>query len=242
MKVPKTGPIQKAYGVGTRRKPEGTATAAPSRSPEDVASIMGISEAELTPQVRSAMMVLMEEVDTLRRELSLAKGRIEELAALADQDPLLPEVLNRRAFVREMSRTMSFAERYDMEASLIYFDLNNFKTINDTHGHAAGDDVLRTVGEILLKNVRDSDVVGRLGGDEFGVVLAKADQKNALAKAESLATQIHSATISITGGEKIAISSSFGAYTFQKGIDAKSAMDEADKAMFQSKREHKSKT
>jgi len=239
MKVPKTGPIAKTYGVAPRRK-TGAPSITSTRSPEDVASIMGIPEAELTPQVRTAMMVLMEEVDTLRHELEAAKSHIDELASLADQDPLLPRIFNRRAFVREMSRTMSFAERYEMESSLIYFDLNNFKSINDEYGHGVGDQVLMSVGEILLKNVRDSDVVGRLGGDEFGVVLAKADQKNALLKAESLAKQIHTATIDVGDGKKVAISSSFGAYTFQKGAEAKDAIDAADKAMFQAKREFKS--
>ena len=193
---------------------------------------MGIPEAELTPAVRSAMMSLMEEVDSLRRELELAKGRIEELASLADQDPLLPDVLNRRAFVREMSRVMSFAERYDMDASLVYFDLNNFKAINDTYGHAVGDEILRMVGGVLCKNTRDSDVVGRLGGDEFAVVLAKAGEEVALAKAADLAGQISSTPVA-TKEQEIHVSASFGAYTFKEGMDAEAAMNAADKAMYE---------
>ncbi len=235
MKVRGSSPIEKAYGV-TRPKKAGKGTkaggASASRGPAAAASIMGIPEAELTPNVRDAMMTLMEEVDTLRRELEIAKGRIEQLASLADQDPLLPEVLNRRAFIREMSRVMSFAERYDMPASLVYFDLDGFKAVNDTHGHAVGDDVLRMVGSILIENVRDSDVVGRLGGDEFGVVLAKANQEVALRKATELARQIQSMPINFPDGEQATIESSFGAYTFQKGTGVEAAMDAADKAMY----------
>ena len=83
---------------------------------------------------------------------------------------MLP-LLNRRAFVRELTRYISFAGRYNTPASLIYFDLNHLKKTNDTLGHAAGDAVLAHFTEVLTAHVRDSDSVGRLGGDEFGVLL-----------------------------------------------------------------------
>ena len=113
------------------------------------------------------------------------KARLEAVETVADQDGLLP-LLNRRAFVREMSRMISFAERYDVPASLIYFDLDGFKAVNDAHGHAAGDAALTYIADLLRANVRESDIVGRLGGDEFGVILAKADQAQAESKARSL--------------------------------------------------------
>ena len=62
-------------------------------------------------------------------------------------------------------------KRHEVEASLLYFDLNNFKAINDAHGHPAGDAVIRAIGEILIRQTRQTDVVGRIGGDEFAVVL-----------------------------------------------------------------------
>lgn len=235
MKVRGNRPVDRTQGVSASdRRPRASASEAISRArmPADAASIMGIPEAELTPSVRSAMMTLMEEVDSLRQELEIAKGRIEELSSLADQDALLPDILNRRAFIREMSRVMSFAERYDMDASLIYFDLKGFKAVNDTHGHAAGDKVLRMVGQVLRSNVRDSDVVGRLGGDEFGVVLAKASEEIALKKAGALAKEIQSTSVDVAGGEKVSVDCSFGAYTFKDGLDPEAAMDAADKAMY----------
>ena len=91
---------------------------------------MGIPEAEFTPKVRAAIMALMEEVDRLRRELQQTPARIAYLEQLADEDSL-PPIANRRAFVRELSRMMSFAERYDTPASVIYFDVNDLKVIND---------------------------------------------------------------------------------------------------------------
>ena len=196
--------------------------------------VMGIPEAEFTPKVRAAIMALMEEVDKLRRELQQNQQRIAYLEQLADQDSLTP-IANRRAFVRELSRMMSFAERYDTPSSVIYFDVNDLKVINDSLGHAAGDAVLAEVAQTLVKNVRDSDFVGRLGGDEFGVILAYADQGVANEKAVSLSAAIasHPATWQ---GKTINISVSWGAHSFRGG-DAAGALDAADRAMYAQKKE-----
>ncbi len=203
----------------------------------DSASIMGIPEPELTPKVRAAIMALMGEVSKLRRELEQSKSRFQELERYANLDPLVP-VLNRRAFVRELSRIVSFADRYSMTASLVYFDLNDFKTINDRHGHAAGDEVLLNVGRLLSANVRESDAVGRLGGDEFGVVLANASAEAAVRKAESLAALIERTPLHCDGG-LVAISLAYGSYTFKPGEDPAEALARADQAMFKQKRERK---
>ena len=146
------------------------------------ASVLGIPESEFTPKVREAIMGLMTEVDSLRRELAGTKSRLDEMEKTADQDGMLP-LLNRRAFVRELTRYISLTDRYNTPASLIYFDLNHLKQTNDTYGHAAGDAVLAHFAQVLTTHVRDSDCVGRLGGDEFGVLLSHADQEKALKKA-----------------------------------------------------------
>ena len=98
----------------------------------DSITVMGIPEPELTPKVRAALMTLMAEVEELRRDLSRTRERLADLERLADQDPLTP-IANRRAFVRELSKVMSFTERYGGGASLIYFDVNELKTVNDTY-------------------------------------------------------------------------------------------------------------
>src|SRR5476649_1375485 len=147
------------------------------------ASVLGIPENEFTTRVRDAIMGLMSEVDTLRRELTQTRSRLEDVEKKADQDGMLP-LLNRRAFVRELTRYIAFTGRYNTPASLIYFDLNHLKKTNDTYGHAAGDAVLSHFADILLAHTRDSDCVGRLGGDEFGVLLSHANQEQALKKAD----------------------------------------------------------
>lgn len=204
---------------------------------QDTSSILGIPEAEFTPRVRDAIMKLMAEVDRLRQELQMAKHRLGELEEEANKDPLVPS-LNRRAFVRELSRVISFAERYNLAASLLYFDLDGFKDINDQHGHAAGDAVLAHVSKLLAENVRESDIVGRLGGDEFGVILARAENDAAQRKAESLVNIICSQPV-MYDGRKLSVSCSFGIYTFQKGEDASEAIARADRAMYETKRQKK---
>jgi diguanylate cyclase (GGDEF)-like protein len=203
--------------------------------PTDVSSVLGIPDAEFTPRVRDAIMGLMAEVERLRHDLERTQKRLETAEAAADQDGLLP-VLNRRAFVREMSRIMSFGDRYDLSACLVYFDLDGFKAVNDTHGHAAGDAALHHVANLLIENVRGSDIVGRLGGDEFGVILAKADQVQAEKKARSL-SDLFLARPFEWEGKPLALSFAHGVHVFKKGEGVDLAMASADKAMYAAKRD-----
>ena len=129
------------------------------------------------------------EIVALKAELELLKARLAQAEMLADRDPLAP-LLNRRAFVRELTRTLAYCERYQAEASLIYFDLDGFKSVNDRFGHAAGDAAFAHVSAIPATHVRESDLAGRLGGDEFAVVLAQAPHEAADIKAKALSAEI----------------------------------------------------
>ncbi|MEE8189517.1 MAG: GGDEF domain-containing protein [Kiloniellales bacterium] len=202
----------------------------------DVATIMGVPEVELTPKVRGAIDRLMSEVQRLREELGRAKRRIGFLEGLADQDPLAP-VLNRRAFVRELARMIAFAERYETPGSVLYFDIDGMKRINDAHGHAAGDAALKRVAEVLLGEVRASDAVGRLGGDEFGVLLAQAGAEMAGAKAASLAAAVTSDPV-VRDGAPLDVGVSYGIYTFAGGEAVEDALHAADQAMYAQKQGH----
>jgi len=240
-----TGPIHTGL-VGTvggvkptaRKARSGKDTAATrARRVGDVTSIMNIPEGELTPKVRAAIMNLMAEVERLRDELKQSQSRVERLEQLADQDTLAP-VANRRAFVREMSRIMAFSQRYGTASSVLYFDVDDMKSVNDTHGHAAGDALLLFIANLLVENIRESDIVGRLGGDEFGVLLAQADKQSANEKAASLAQAVVDADF-IWQGVKLPLSLSYGAYCFQPGEDVSTALANADKAMYDRKRQSK---
>ena len=211
---------------------------APTAALDASASVLGIPEAEFTPKVRSAIMGLMTEVDSLRRELSETRKRLDEVEKTADQDVLLP-LLNRRAFVRELTRYIAFTGRYNTPASLIYFDLNHMKQVNDTHGHAAGDAVLAHFSDVLLGHVRDSDSVGRLGGDEFGVLLSHAGQDQALKKADILAEALRTKP-AVWNGKEITVSFAYGAFELKAGDNADIAMARADEAMYMQKKASRS--
>jgi diguanylate cyclase (GGDEF)-like protein len=198
------------------------------------ATVLGIPDEEFTPRVQNAVMSLMGEVEAMRRELNQTRERLDEMEKVADRDHLLP-ILNRRAFVRELSRYISFAVRYGTPASLLYFDLDGFKQVNDGHGHAAGDAVLEHFASVLTANVRDTDVVGRLGGDEFGVVLSHANQAQAQAKAQSLADALNDAPANWQS-KKIPIGFSFGAFELSSSDSADLAIARADEAMYAHKR------
>jgi len=228
---------------GTRRPQRAGRAAAPGApaalpapgSVQDVVSIMGIPQAELTPKVREALMQLLTEVETLRSEIERSKARIAHLEQLADEDTLVP-LVNRRAFVRELSRIISFSQRYGAPSSVIYFDLNGLKRVNDTYGHAAGDAALVHVARVVVDNIRGSDLAARLGGDEFGVILAHADGKVAQDKAAALAETVAASPLD-WNGQSIPLALAWGVYTFHGGEDARDALARADHEMYVRKQE-----
>ena len=210
----------------------------------DDVSIMGIPEAEFTPKVRDAIMKLIADVATIREELASTKQELattnQELASvakLADRDPLLP-LQNRRAFVEELSRTMAHVERYGNASSVVYIDVNDLKEINDTFGHGAGDQALKHVADILLANVRESDRVGRLGGDEFCLILDEADTHSAREKAYELAKAITDKPFEYDK-KMVTVQVAVGVYTFNGTEDVNHALSAADKDMYVHKKQLK---
>jgi diguanylate cyclase (GGDEF)-like protein len=185
--------------------------------------------------VRTALHHLIEEVGTLRHELGFTQSRLAELERLADEDALAP-VNNRRAFLRDLGRAIGYVERYGAACSLLYFDLDGLKAINDTFGHAVGDAALIHVAQVLLGHTRSSDVIGRLGGDEFGVLLTRADEVAARSKAERLSDAVACTRLSWKE-EVIPISVAFGAHRLVAGEDPQLALAAADRAMYRHKRD-----
>ncbi|MDP1631363.1 MAG: GGDEF domain-containing protein [Caulobacter sp.] len=203
-------------------------------APADKTAFLGLTEADLTPAVQGAIKTLLTEVDDLRGEVKRLKGRLSEVEALADHDVLTP-LLNRRAFLRELHRISAFSARYGSPASLVYFDLDGFKSVNDRFGHAAGDTALKVVADRLMANTRESDVVGRLGGDEFAVILAQADLETAGTKAEMLKRVIEDTPVDL-GDWSAPIRVSYGVRLVEPGIDPETALAQADATMFVRKR------
>ncbi|GIK50020.1 MAG: hypothetical protein BroJett013_27170 [Alphaproteobacteria bacterium] len=187
---------------------------------------LGLSRRDVSDAALAALERLAAERESLAERLAAAE-------ALADRDALAP-VLNRRAFMRELHRTMSEVERYKTPAAVLYLDIDGFKALNDSYGHAAGDAVLRHVGLLLLDSVRESDVVGRLGGDEFGVILNRATAEEAHAKAAALSEKLNSAVI-LHEGMAHRVRASFGAHAIALVEDPETAVARADEAMYADK-------
>jgi len=203
--------------------------------PVDKTSFMGISRAEMTPAVQAAIEGLLGELDELKTEVNRLKARLDEAEGLADRDPLTP-LLNRRAFVRELGRARTFALRHGFPLSLVYFDLDDFKSLNDRLGHAAGDAALQAVAERLRAGVRESDIVGRMGGDEFAVVLMPADQAAAEARAAELARAIEQ-DLGVPGAPRLR--ASYGVRVIDPDLEPEALIAQADAAMFDAKRGRK---
>lgn len=222
----RSGPVS-----SVRRRAGVAVVSADAPRPADSVFILGLSDHELTPPVRAALDTLSHEIDLLREEVSELQARLIEAETLADQDVLAP-VLNRRAFVRELERAIAMAQRHETPAAVVYFDLDGFKAVNDTHGHAAGDAALRATAERLVSNVRGEDVVARLGGDEFAVLLLHADRLGARLKAEALKAAIEGESVVTDDGAVFDLRITYGVRQLGGADAAETALAEADASMY----------
>ncbi|MEI7571960.1 MAG: GGDEF domain-containing protein [Phenylobacterium sp.] len=204
----------------------------------DETAFLGLSEADLTPAVQGAIRTLLTEVDDLRQEVSRLKARLNQAEILADQDPLTP-ALNRRALMRELERIRTFSHRYGSPAALVYIDLDDFKSVNDRFGHAAGDEALRAVADRLRSQMSGPDLVARIGGDEFAVVFGQATLAGAEARARNLARSLESTPIRF-GEWSAPIHVSFGVSEITPDLAPEEVVARADAAMYARRRERRS--
>jgi diguanylate cyclase (GGDEF)-like protein len=180
---------------------------------------------------------LLAEIERLKREVAIARARIGELEARADIDPLL-DILNRRGFERELKRAIAYVKRYGTQTSLMFIDLDGFKAVNDRHGHGTGDALIKAVSRELVGHVRASDVVGRLGGDEFGVVVWRVDEAQAAAKARELEALIGKVSV-VHGQVQVQVGSSVGVAPLLPDSTTAEVIEAADRAMYARKDERR---
>jgi len=180
--------------------------------------------------VPTADVDLHAEIERLRAEVAALTARVETAEALADHD-VLTRALNRRGFMTVLNRSMAFCRRHDVQAVLLYLDLDGFKGVNDRLGHAAGDAALMRVADLLLENVRESDAVGRLGGDEFALLLLHAGVEEGRDKARRLAETLEADGFQWQG-ERAALGGSFGVRPYAGQTDPEVWLSEADAAMW----------
>lgn len=163
------------------------------------------------------------------------RKRLEaKLAHLADHDSLT-DVLTRRRFQEELGQQLAHSRRYGTTGAVLFLDLDDFKSVNDRLGHGGGDKVLVKVATLLRGRLRDSDFLGRLGGDEFGVLLPRADGPQAEAVAGQLLKAIASDQ-TVVDGKAIGIAASIGiALIPEHGGSVEELLTHADAAMFRAK-------
>src|SRR4029077_1182705 len=166
----------------------------------------------------------------LKAQLALAQAQIEELQASADTDFLLG-IPNRRGFQRELQRAIAYIKRYRAGGALVVLDVDRLKPINDAFGHAAGDQVLKAIVTTLLAQVRASDVIGQLGGDEFALLLWNLSETDAKAKAAALEEAIDRLTF-VFRGPPIGAGASAGVAILGRQAELSRALEAADSAMY----------
>ncbi len=174
-----------------------------------------------------------KDVGILQNLAALAMDRIELLQSAATDS--LTEALTRRAFRQDAEQLISLALRHQHDLSCLVLDIDHFKSVNDTHGHAAGDAVLKAVAATCKAALRTGDLFGRLGGEEFAIVLPHVNREGAAAAAEKIRALIASQDIEGDFGS-LGVTASFGVSTLTLvAKDIETLLAQADAAMYQAK-------
>ena len=170
------------------------------------------------------------------QDITERKQYESRLQFMADHDPLTG-LMNRRKFEAELDRHVEHVKRYGSQGALLMLDIDNFKAVNDTLGHNAGDELIISIAGVLSQRVRASDVLARLGGDEFAVLLPRAEEEEAAQVADALVSAVRE-NAALLGGQRQKVTTSVGIAMFDAtdaALTGESAMIEGDLAMYDAK-------
>lgn len=158
-----------------------------------------------------------------------------ELRMIAKVDQLTG-ALTRRGFIEQTEREIARSRRYDRPSALVMLDVDHFKSVNDSYGHPAGDQVLRQIAETAATNLRPHDVFGRLGGEEFALLLPETGAKEAMIVAERLREAVCNQPVSLPGDRTLRVSASFGVAMLPADTCSVSTwIERADKMLYEAK-------
>lgn len=167
-------------------------------------------------------------------ERKVVEHELERLARI-DQ---LTELPNRNHFMSLAEQELARTARYGGEMSVLMVDIDNFKAINDTHGHQVGDRVLRTIGQVFRRTLREVDFAGRVGGEEFAVVFPQTSERQALEAAERLRCAVEQTEFSLEHGLPLRVTVSVGITSRGNArVNIDTLLSRADKALYEAKRE-----
>jgi len=173
---------------------------------------------------------LVAEIMRLRDEVRRLETRVEELDRLAHMDTLVP-LANRRGLVRQLDLMIARHERHGTPAALLFVDLDGLKALNDAFGHAVGDAALCHLAELMVQSVRQTDMVARIGGDEFAILLEHADENSAYETAARLADSVAGCEF-CHDGKCLPLSVAIGLTPIQTGDSPEAVLARADQAMY----------
>ncbi|MEN2985181.1 MAG: GGDEF domain-containing protein [Thermodesulfovibrionaceae bacterium] len=182
------------------------------------------------------MSKLNDEIVNLTRKLEKKNAQLKEdintVKNIMNKDPLTG-ILNRRGFEKMLKKQISFALRHKLPLSVVMIDIDYFKKINDTYGHETGDKVLKIFAKTLEKSIRQEDIVGRFGGEEFVIAFPNTKIEQALSAAERIRQKIEKMKIKAINGN---ITASFGITELLLADDEERILKRADEALYEAKR------
>jgi diguanylate cyclase (GGDEF)-like protein len=198
-----------------------------------------VARERLPAQSQPAIEAVLKKLEDEDREVVLAAleraERTEaELRYLADHDSLTG-LLDRRRFRAELDQYVSFSARYGGRGAVMIIDIDSLKQINDTYGHHAGDNLIRQVAEVMRERVRATDIVARLSGDEFAILMPQTDVEGALHLGEDLRAQIAESIQPTPDADPATISVGVTMFGGEKGVGAEAVLVAADHAMYRAK-------
>lgn len=199
-----------------------------------VGEVQNLKPKDIAPGEADRIRILETQIVALRRELLTLRIANSELERVVERDTLTP-LYNRRYFINALNEHLKRLERYGTRSVLVFVDVDGLKTVNDTHGHGAGDFALIHVAELLSSNIRTTDIVARIGGDEYAIVLEELSKEEAQAKVASLKEAI-AGTPCEFNGERLVLGASFGMAVMMLSDTEETLMARADADMYANKR------
>ncbi len=215
---------------------------------EDIAQLSNVVEHMLSEtrnaqdnarRSREDLQSLREQVDFANSEIAKLQHELHHTSELVRHDPLTG-TLNRKGLDEALKREIARAQRRSSTLCVGLLDIDNFKRINDTHGHHAGDAALQHLTDVVKENLRPQDSLGRYGGEEFLIILPDTDVEHAVAAMQRLQRALTNRYF-LTGGQKLLITFSAGVARLDDEEAPEVAIDRADKAMYRAKRAGKNR-
>jgi len=181
---------------------------------------------------------LRAELARLQDELLAIEGQLTEKTAELEQlayYDTLTGLYNRRCILEKLNEWLRHVRRYHVPLSIVMLDIDYFKHVNDAHGHRVGDRVLAELADFMRRSVRQTDLVGRYGGEEFLILLPRTDATGAVKMARRVCRALRAAPLHDAGGGALKVTASLGAAEYCEGDDEDSLISRADAALYRAK-------